>query len=67
MTSEDRFTARIAVSMTTVQRSESQRIAQKMDVTHSWHLRWSLERTIKEADGGPLLPLHTAADRRDAA
>ncbi|HBK07918.1 MAG TPA: CopG family transcriptional regulator [Acetobacteraceae bacterium] len=57
MEEEDRYTARITVNMTVSQRAELQRIARKQGVTYSWLLRRSLERTIEEANGGPMLPL----------
>ena len=53
---EDRYTARVTVNITPSQASELIRIAKKMGVSHSWLLRRSLERTIEEANGGPLLP-----------
>ena len=54
---EDRHTARVTVNMTPTQANELKRIARKMGVSHSWLLRRSLERTIEEASGGPMLPL----------
>jgi hypothetical protein len=67
MATEDRYTARITVNMTPAQRAELQRIAKKMGVTYSWLLRRSLERTIEEANGGPMLPLGMPDGDRDAA
>lgn len=67
MTTEDRYTARITVNMTPAQRAELQRIAKKMGVTFSWLLRRSLERTIEEANGGPMLSLGMLDGGRDAA
>ena len=63
MSVEDRYTARVTVNMTPTQAAELKRIARKMHVSHSWLIRRSLERTIEEADGGPLLPLTIAGGR----
>ncbi len=66
MGADDRYTARITVNMTLQQRDELQRIARRMDVGYSWLLRRSLERTIEEANGGPLLPLELPGGRNAA-
>ena len=58
---------RVTVNMTPGQADELERIAKKMGVSLSWLLRRSLERTIDEANGGPMLPLGIPGGRRDAA
>ncbi len=59
--------ARVTVNMTPAQRAELERIAKKSGVSLSWVIRRSLERTVEEAAGGPLLPLDLSGDRRDGA
>lgn len=65
MPTEDRYTARVTVNMSPAQAEELKRIAKKMSVSHSWLVRRSLERTIEEANGGPLLPLKLPGVRPD--
>ena len=43
--------------MTQTQRAELERIAARSGVSLSWVIRRSLDRTVEEANGGPLLPL----------
>ena len=59
----DRNSARVTVNMTPAQRAELERIAARNGVSLSWVIRRSLERTIEEANGGPLLPLDLTAER----
>ena len=56
MSSRDRNSVRVTVNMTPAQRTELERIARMKDVSFSWLIRHSIERTIEEANGGPLLP-----------
>ena len=65
MPTENRYTARVTANVSAAQAEELKRIAKKMSVSHSWLLRRSLERTIEEANGGPLLPLELPGIRRD--
>ena len=67
MTEDHRKEARITVNMTLAQRAELERIAKRMGVSISWLIRRSLERTIEDSNGGPLLPLTFRGDGRDAA
>lgn len=67
MKAEERCTERVTVNMPPAQAAELKRIARKMGVSHSWLLRRSLERTIEEASGGPLLPLGMPRGGQDAA
>jgi hypothetical protein len=62
----DRNSVRVTVNMTPAQRAELERIARKNDVSFSWLIRRSIERTIEEANGGPLLPLDFGNDDRVA-
>lgn len=59
----DRNSARVTVNMTLAQRAELQRVAARNGVSLSWVIRRSLERTVEEANGGPLLPLDLARER----
>ena len=63
--SDERYTARVTVNISPFQAEELRRIAKKMKVSHSWLVRRSLERTIEEANGGPLLPLDLPGTQRD--
>lgn len=67
MVSEHRKDARITVNMTPGQRMELERIAKRMGVSFSWLIRRSLERTIEEANGGPMLPLDLPGSSHDTA
>lgn len=67
MTQEDRYTARVTCNMTPEQKADLQRIADKARVGLSWLVRRSLERTIEEANGGPMLPLDMPGGRLNAA
>lgn len=58
---------RVTVNMTPGQADDLERIAKKLGVSLSWLLRHSLERTIEEANGGPMLPLSIPRGSRDAA
>lgn len=59
----DRNSARVTVNMTLAQRAELQRVAARNGVSLSWVIRRSLERTVEEANGGPLLPLDLSGGR----
>ena len=59
----DRNSARVTVNMTLAQRAELERIAARNGVSLSWVIRRSLDRTVEEANGGPLLPLDLAGER----
>lgn len=63
----DRNSARVTVNMTPAQRAELERIAARNGVSLSWVIRRSLERTVEEANGGPLLPLDLTGERRSHA
>ena len=65
MNLRNRNSVRITVNMTPAQRIELERIAKKNDVSFSWLIRRSIERTIEEANGGPLLPLDLESGGRD--
>jgi hypothetical protein len=58
-----RNSARVTVNMTPTQRAELERIAARSGVSLSWVIRRSLERTVEEANGGPLLPLDLTGER----
>jgi len=49
--------------MTQTQRAELERIAARSGVSLSWVIRRSLDRTVEEANGGPLLPLDLTGER----
>lgn len=66
MIDTDRKQARVTVNMTQAQRAELERIAGRMGVSFSWLIRRSLERTIEEANGGPMLPLALPTGDRHA-
>jgi Ribbon-helix-helix protein, copG family len=59
----NRNSARVTVNMTQTQRAELERIAARSGVSLSWVIRRSLERTVEEANGGPLLPLDLSGER----
>jgi len=63
MPSPNRNSARVTVNMTQTQRAELERIAARSGVSLSWVIRRSLERTVEEANGGPLLPLDLTGER----
>ncbi len=63
MLSLNRNSARVTVNMTPTQRAELERIATRSGVSLSWLIRRSLERTVEEANGGPLLPLDLTGER----
>jgi hypothetical protein len=67
MPSSDRNSARVTVNMTLAQRAELKRIAARNGVSLSWVIRRSLERTVEETNGGPLLPLDLARERSASA
>ncbi len=67
MVTEHRKDARITVNMTAGHRVELERIAKRMGVSFSWLIRRSLERTIEEANGGPMLPLDLPGSIHDTA
>jgi predicted DNA-binding protein len=64
---EKRNSARATVNITPAQRAELERIASQYGVSVSYLIRRSIERTIEEANGGPLLPLILPGDGRNAA
>ena len=59
----NRNSARVTVNITPAQRAELERIAARNGVSLSWVIRRSLERTVEEANGGPLLPLDLIEER----
>jgi hypothetical protein len=59
----NRNSARVTVNMTQTQRAELERIAARSGVSLSWVIRRSLDRTVEEANGGPLLPLDLIGER----
>ena len=63
MSQSNRNSARVTVNMPQTQRAELERIAARSGVSLSWVIRRSLERTVEEANGGPLLPLDLAGER----
>jgi hypothetical protein len=67
MAPEDRCAARITVNIRPAQAEELKRIAKDMSVSLSWLLRRSLERTIEEANGEPMLPIQFPKGGRNAA
>lgn len=64
---ENRNSARVTANITPTQQAELERIAKQFGVSVSYLIRRSVERTIDEANGGPLLPLSFPGESRNAA
>ena len=63
MGADGRSSARVTATLSREQYAELQRVAKKQKVSLSWIVRRSVERTIEEASGGPLLPLNLEGER----
>jgi hypothetical protein len=57
MGADGRNSARITATLPKRQHAELERIAKAHGVSVAWVVRKSLERTIEEVQGGPMLPL----------
>jgi hypothetical protein len=63
MGADGRDSVRVTATISREQYAELQRVAKKQKVSLSWVVRRSVERTIEEANGGPLLPLNLDGER----
>jgi hypothetical protein len=63
MGADGRDSVRVTATLSREQYAELHRVAKKQRVSLSWVVRRSVERTIEEANGGPLLPLHLEGER----